>query len=109
MEGGSTAGEASSSTDNLAVVEPLDEVEPADFWEKEQVANQLQAFRADNVKGDVGKAESMAMLVAVRLRPLWEKVRNELSHSPGRIVHPEFPRFHAAPWLLCFVHANTGG
>lgn len=70
------AVEAGASSTDLAAIEPLEEVEPADFWEKEQVANQLQAFRADSVKGDGGKGESMAMLVAVRLRPLWEKVRD---------------------------------
>ena len=47
----------------------LDDVQPADFWEKEEVAKQLAGF--DGAK-PVG--ETMAMLVAVRLRPLWAKV-----------------------------------
>ena len=47
----------------------LDDVQPADFWEKEEVAKQLAGF--DGAK-PVG--ETMAMLVAVRLQPLWAKV-----------------------------------
>ena len=46
--------------------------EPETFWEKEEVANQVAKFDAGG-KGDAGQA--MPMLVAVRVRPLWNKVR----------------------------------
>ena len=48
--------------------------EPETFWEKEEVANQVAKFDAGaGGKGDAGQA--MPMLVAVRVRPLWNKVR----------------------------------
>jgi len=41
--------------------------EPQDYWEKEEVANQIAKF-------DHGpKGDDIPMLVAVRVRPLWDK------------------------------------
>ena len=42
--------------------------EPQDYWEKEEVANQIAKF-------DQGKGDDIPMLVAVRIRPLWDKAR----------------------------------
>ena len=46
--------------------------EPQDYWEKEAVANQIANFNDIPAKA-VG--DDMPMLVAVRVRPLWDKAR----------------------------------
>ena len=66
-------------------VEPLEDSvdEPADYWEKEQVAIQIAKFddRPTNLS-------DIPMLVAVRCRPLWEKVRRAAAHGAKKIARP---------------------
>ena len=76
----------------------LDDVQPADFWEKEEVAKQLAGF--DGAK-PVG--ETMAMLVAVRLRPLWAKV----PRPPSLFSLSIMLRIH--PAQLSFLCLTGGG
>ena len=73
-----------------------EDVEPADFWEKEEVANQLAKFEQgegavaekanDAAAVPVVPVQSMPMLVAVRLRPLWEKEVEAGDYSTVRVL-----------------------
>ena len=56
--------DAEEAVETASVVE-----EPQDYWEKEQVANQIAQFGGRDPHGS-----DIPMLVAVRVRPLWEKV-----------------------------------
>lgn len=47
------------------------EMEPRDFWEDHNAKRQLARF--DSQSGGMQTAQAMPMLVAVRLRPMWEK------------------------------------
>jgi hypothetical protein len=47
--------------------------EPSDYGEQSKVADQIAKFEADKAVGEVIKAQDMPMLVAVRVRPLWDK------------------------------------
>ena len=51
--------------------------EPQDYWEKEAVANQIANFKGNPATGD-----DIPMLVAVRVRPLWDKVRARPPFAP---------------------------
>lgn len=50
----------------------MEVAEPTEFFEQQQVAQQLAKFDASS-EDKVGASQSMPMLVAVRVRPLWEK------------------------------------
>jgi hypothetical protein len=51
--------------------------EPQDYWEQEAAANQIAKFdHGGGLKGD-----DIPMLVAVRVRPLWDKVRSAAAPS----------------------------
>ena len=66
MASTSSAVEATEDADEAtSVVE-----EPQDYWEKEAVANQIANF-----DGAKGQGDDIPMLVAVRVRPMWDKVR----------------------------------
>ena len=76
--------------EDLAMEDAEDAVqEPEDYWEKEQVANAIANFTGDAQAA----GSSMPMLVAVRVRPLWDKAR--ATHSPPSIAAPP-----AAPTML---------
>ena len=67
---------AADATATAASADILEEAptieEPKTYWEKEEVANQIARFNP----GDGSKADDLGdipMLVAVRVRPLWEK------------------------------------
>lgn len=72
---------------DLTVEEQVELAEPSDFWEQQDVSNQIAKFDAgsgnshDKGREVVVPGQSMPMLVAVRLRPLWDKVRRHRCHA----------------------------
>ena len=72
-----------------STVENMEVEEPTDYWEQSKVANQIAQFNAgpeDGVSGAVVPAQSMPMLVAVRVRPLWDKELDCGDYSVVRVI-----------------------
>ena len=68
---------------------PVDVDVPADgldFWEQSKVAKQIAKFTAAEDVPEVVPAQSMPMLVAVRVRPLWDKELEGGDYSTVRVI-----------------------
>jgi hypothetical protein len=60
------------------------EMEPRDFWEDHNAKQQLARF--DSQSGGMQMAQAMPMLVAVRMRPMWEKEQEAGDYNCIRIL-----------------------
>jgi hypothetical protein len=66
--------------------QPPSELEPRDFdfWEEHNAKRQLARF--DSRSGEMQTAQSMPMLVAVRMRPMWDKEKEAGDYNCIRIL-----------------------
>jgi len=74
---GSEAPEEDDNVGNL---------EPRDFWEAHSAKQQLARFSNRNSDGSNQGSQAMPMLVAVRLRPMWDKELEVGDYNCIRIV-----------------------
>ena len=89
--------------------------EPGNFFEAQAAQQQIARFSGKAIGADAsgsvedasGKPEQpqeMQMLVAVRLRPLWERPRPLLMwHGPGRLLRLDVNRGWVRTAGLCFL------